>query len=158
MKKIMVGLSLLVLAGSLFALNPPSYVGRNIHEVLKEVDGVKVHYTIGKMEAYRIFLNDTSNICFWIESEKIRSVEYSRIYYSTTSLNFGDTINSSMHKKIFDYLIEYCSLGEPDNKTRDIVYWKGSKVGEYFMNSEIVSYTISISDLTGDGVCEGWSN
>jgi hypothetical protein len=146
---------------NLWAINPPSYVGRNIHEVLQELDGTKVRYNLaGNRIGYYVFIDDAKCLRLFTNTDTdiIDNVEYSRIYYSSSTL--GDTVNYLVQKRIFEHLVEFHEgeLGTLDTRRTDRVSWNGSSVGQAFMNPKITSYMISISELTGGGVFEGWSS
>jgi hypothetical protein len=160
MKKIVVFCAVLFVSSNTWALNPPSYVGRNVHEVLKELDGVKVHYIrpVDGNEVYKIFIDDMKIISFYIAVDKITSVAFYRIYYSSSTL--GKTINTYMQDDIISRLVDNHSdaLGEPVINNSISTKWSGEAVGRYFMNPEIKSYLISRSSLLGEGIMENWNS
>jgi hypothetical protein len=130
----------------LWAINPPSYVGRHIDDVLPEIDGTKTksQSIIGDSISYRIFINDDIDITLDTDKGFIYTVRYSRTYSSSSNI----LENQDWQKAImFLYLggPHYpWPLGTPSSQKNEKLVWSNANVGDYFMNFRIKSYSIAI--------------
>lgn len=148
----------------LWAINPPSYVGRQIEEVLPEIDGTKVRYNlVGTIIiAYRIIISDTVNIQLLTEENgTIHTVQYSRIYYN--SYTKGNPTDIDMQRIFNNYVSLFIlALGKPSNLNMDkdnkvTERWSSTNIGSSFMNPLIKTYGIEYSPKEME-IYEYWSS
>lgn len=146
MKKAITLILFLTLSGFIFAINPPSYVGRPIQDVLDELDYVKI--LDEKHNRYIIFIDETILLELYCnDNGLIRSVKQFRWDFSRNiAICISDTI---IH-----------ILGEPD--IQDIAEtgiltisrtWQNENVGTIFGNEHLSAYVYYLVDLPIKGRC-----
>jgi hypothetical protein len=160
MKKIIVLLAVLLLSSNIWSFNPPSYIGKNIHDVLNELDGTQI-YTNDERgdERYLIVIDDMRHIYLGIKSEIIVSVTYRRISYDSDG-----RVSRTLHRRIYERLINLHKENLPkpissyDNGAEKLTQWRCPELGTYFINQAITDYFIGCDFPDGYGILESWTS
>ena len=127
MKKAIVFIFFLTLAGSVFAIDPSSdpssYVGQPVQKILDKAGGAWTSSPGG----YDVNIDDKTKLSFGVIENIIVSVIYTRY---------------NLSNNIRDGIISACNnhLGEPAWGNQRAKNWVGENVGRYFMNPLIRRY------------------